>query len=119
MRVFHLLGADIIEGFGEFRRLYKERRDEARFSECDALVRLLREYEAILGTQERGWLRYYEAEVAIDSRDWSRAKQDLLAVLGERVPADLRSVALLALGSVLRRSGILRTLGNDVLRLCC
>ena len=102
-RVFHLLGADFERGFAEFQSVYQARRDQGRFSDCEALIRLLREYESVLGTRERGWLAYYRAEVADDNRNAAQALEYLDAVLAQDVPDELRARALLRSASVLRR----------------
>ena len=106
--LFHLIGADLAEGFAAFQRAYDERRRQARFGECEALVRLLREYRAILGTNELAWLGYYEAEIATDSRDWQRALQNLEQLDIERLPVDLKAPSMLLQGFVLRRLKRLR-----------
>ncbi len=104
-RLFHLLGADFERGFAEFQSVYQARRDRGRFSDCEALIRLLREYESVLGSRERGWLAYYRAEVADDNRNGAQALEYLDAVLKQDVPDDLRARALLRSASVLRRLG--------------
>ena len=104
-RLFHLLGADLGQGFREFQSVYQARREQGRFSECEALVRLLREYASMLGPRERNWLAYYQAEIADDNRDWPRAVERLEALLAQDLPDELRSLALLRSGSVLRRLG--------------
>jgi tetratricopeptide (TPR) repeat protein len=113
-RLFHLLGADLAEGFSEFQRVYDDRRKQGRFSDCEALIRLLREYESILDRDQLAWIAYYQAEVAIDSRDWRRAREGLERLLSQEPPSDLRSKTLLRLASVLR---LLRRF--DEARKCC
>jgi tetratricopeptide (TPR) repeat protein len=104
-RLFHLLGADFERGFAEFQSVYQARRDQGRFSDCEALIRLLREYEAVLGPRERGWFAYYRAEVADDNRNAAQALEHIDAVLKQDVPDELRVRALLRSASVLRRVG--------------
>jgi tetratricopeptide (TPR) repeat protein len=103
--VFHLIGADFDEGFKHFRLLYQERREQLRTSDCEVLVRLLREYRPALPARLRAWLSYYEAEIASDARDWPRASSELKGILAQDLTPDIRSMALLRLGSVLRQSG--------------
>ena len=69
---------------------------------------MLREYRAILGTNELAWLRYYEPEIATDSRDWQRTLQNLEQLDIERLPVDLKAPSMLLQGSVLRRLKRLR-----------
>jgi tetratricopeptide (TPR) repeat protein len=103
--IFHLLGADLDNGFREFQRVYRERRDQSRFSECESLVRLLHEYEPALGPGQRAWMRYYEAEVADDNRQLAQAAERLETLLRETIPDEVRCMALLRLGSLRRRMG--------------
>lgn len=71
--MFHRLGADLEAGFREFQALYRRYRDSARYSACEALVRLVAEYRPVLSDRQRAWLRFYEAEAARDGRDTARA----------------------------------------------
>jgi tetratricopeptide (TPR) repeat protein len=103
--IFHLLGADLDEGFREFQHVYQERRDQSRFSECESLVRLLREYLSVLGPLQCAWMRYYEAEIADDNRQYAQAAERLEALLREGIPDEVRCMALLRLGSLRRRMG--------------
>jgi tetratricopeptide (TPR) repeat protein len=103
--IFHLLGADLDEGFREFQRLYQERRDKSRFSECESLIRLLHEYEPVVDPSQRAWIRYYEAEIADDNRQLAQATERLETLLRETIPDDVRCMALLRLGSLRRRLG--------------
>jgi tetratricopeptide (TPR) repeat protein len=104
-RLFHLLGADPEEGFRQFQSAYQARRDRARFSDCEALVRLLREYEPALDPYKRGWLAYYQAEIADDNRNLICAIESLDGLRAWALPDGLRSLVLLRSGSVLRRLG--------------
>jgi tetratricopeptide (TPR) repeat protein len=101
--VFHLLGADLAEGFETFQQTYDTRRKQGRFSDGEALLRLLTEYQSILGPRERAWLTYYEAEIATDRRDWTGALNRLEDLVAQNLPDDLKSKTLLALGAVLRQ----------------
>ena len=103
--LFHLLGADLEAGFREFRAVYQARRDLGRFSECEALVRLLREYEPVLGPNEWSWFTFYQAEVADDNRNLAQAAGLYDAVLKRVISDELRARALLRSASVLRRLG--------------
>ncbi len=103
--IFHLLGADLDEGFSEFQRVYQGRRDQSRFSECDSLVRLLHEYEPVLDPNARAWMRYYEAEIADDNRQLAKAAGHLEMLLRETIPDEVRSMSLFRLGSLRRRMG--------------
>jgi tetratricopeptide (TPR) repeat protein len=103
--IFHQLGADLDDGFREFQRAYQERRDQSRFGECESLVRLLHEYEPMLGSPQRDWLRYYDAEIADDNRQLAQASEHLEMLLREPIPDEVRCAALLRLGSLRRRTG--------------
>jgi tetratricopeptide (TPR) repeat protein len=104
-RLFHLLGADLEEGFRQFQSAYQTLRDQGRFSRCEALLRLLLEYESALAIHQRDWLTYYRAEIADDNRNLSGAIESLDALRARSLPARLRSLVLLRSGSVLRRLG--------------
>jgi tetratricopeptide (TPR) repeat protein len=104
-RLFHLLGADPEEGFRQFQSAYQARRDQGRFSDCEALLRLLQEYEPVLDSDKRGWLIYYQAEIADDNRNLVRAIESLDELRSRSLPLRLRSRVLLRSASVLRRLG--------------
>ena len=104
-RLFHLLGADLGRGFEEFQSIYQVRRDQGRFGDCQALLRLLSEYEPVLGSHESAWLAYYRAEIADDNRNWPQAVELIDTLLKQGVPDELRPRALLRSASVLRRLG--------------
>jgi tetratricopeptide (TPR) repeat protein len=104
-RLFHLMGADPEEGFRQFQSAYLERRDRARFSDCEALVRLLHEYEPGLDSYKRGWLAYYQAEIADDNRNLTGAIESLDGLRAWALTGRLRSLVLLRSGSVLRQLG--------------
>jgi tetratricopeptide (TPR) repeat protein len=103
--VFHMVGADLDEGFKHFQLLYRERRERSNTSGCAILVRLVREYESILQSRHLAWLTFYEAEIAGDARDWQRAKAGLSSLIAGETPPALRSMVLLRLASVQRQSG--------------
>jgi tetratricopeptide (TPR) repeat protein len=103
--IFHLLGADLVRGFEGFELAYRKAREEARFGDCEALVALVREYQAILGPQLTARLAYYEAEIASDHRDWTQARTRLEGLLKTAPDVELKARVLLALGSVARRTG--------------
>jgi tetratricopeptide (TPR) repeat protein len=103
--LFHLLGADPEQGFSEFQSIYRARRDQGRFSECESLVRLLREYASALGPDKHDWFTYYQAEVADNNRNWTGALEYLEPLLARNLPSEFRSLVLLRTGSVLRRLG--------------
>jgi tetratricopeptide (TPR) repeat protein len=102
-RLFHLIGAEPEKGFSDFQCYYQERREQSRFTECEALVQLVGEYRTVLSPHHAAWLRYYEAEILDDNRDWSDAIQHFELLLQDELPADLRSKALLRLASTLRK----------------
>ncbi|MET4388807.1 tetratricopeptide (TPR) repeat protein [Bradyrhizobium sp. F1.4.3] len=102
-RLFHLLGADPDAGLWEFQDAYQSRRSLGRFSDCESLLRLLREYEPALEGEQRNWLNYYQAEVADDNRDLDAALAVLDRLRQDTPAAALRSMVLLRSASVLRR----------------
>jgi tetratricopeptide (TPR) repeat protein len=103
--IFHLLGADQEQGLLELRRVYEERREHSRFSEAEVLVKLFAEYRPVLKLPELAWLEFFEAQVAIDARNWREARVHLEGLLSQELPLDLRSVVILRLATVQRNLG--------------
>jgi len=77
--MFHRMGVDLEDGFRVFQDLYRCYRESARYSACEGLVRLVAEYRLVLPDRLRAWVSFYEAEIARDSRDLTRA----ISLLGE------------------------------------
>jgi tetratricopeptide (TPR) repeat protein len=102
--VFHAIGANVEEGFKQFRLLYRERRAQLRTSDCEVLVRLAGEYSPTLREDLRAWLAYDEAELASDAHDWPRALGLLDKFLKQFVQPTPRFFAFLRLASVLRQT---------------
>ena len=82
-RIFHLTGANRAEGFAAFEKLCRAERYRFRLESCEALIKLLREYEPILSARQRSWLDYYECKLDIDLHHYDTAER-LLTVLLER-----------------------------------
>jgi len=101
--VFHLVGADMEEGFRRFQQLYREHREQFRPGECEILVRLVHEYDVVLNETLQMWLSYYDAELAADTRDWRRAADLLTSLLTRGVESRLYALSQLTLGYVLRQ----------------
>lgn len=100
--MFHRIGADLEAGFREFQALYRRYRDSARYSACEALVRLVGEYRPTLSNAQRGWLSFYEAEAARDGRDLVRAVSLLTELARRELEPALAIHAHVHLGAVLR-----------------
>jgi tetratricopeptide (TPR) repeat protein len=100
--VFHWIGADPDVGFREFQALYNRYRDTARFSACEALVRLVDEYRPLFSDRQHAWLAFYAAEVARDGRDLVRAQSLLTELTHRELEATLAVRAHVSLSAVLR-----------------
>ena len=104
-RMFHLIGANHDQGMALFDRLYFQARHGRRFSECSLLIRLVREYDPLLGDGDRALLAYQEGKLASDLLEWEPALVHFRAVR-EGVASDaLRISALIREGHVLRALG--------------
>jgi len=80
-RIFHLTGANRAEGFAAFEKLCRAERYRFHLESCEALIKLMREYEPIFSARQRNWLDYYEAKLEIDLHHHDRAEQRLNAML--------------------------------------
>jgi tetratricopeptide (TPR) repeat protein len=100
-RMFHLIGFDQDSGVAEFERLSREKRRQLRLTECESLLSLVCEYDAVLRPHNRVRMHYHEAKLAADRRDWDKAKELLESIVeeSERLP-EYRIKALNRLGMV-------------------
>src|SRR5262249_24618327 len=76
-RIFHLLGKDEQEGFAEFQTLFRAERYRYRFGSCEALIKLVREYQPILSEKNNNWLDYHEAKLTLDLHHHETARCQL------------------------------------------
>jgi tetratricopeptide (TPR) repeat protein len=100
---FHRVGADPEAGFAEFRDLYRRYRETCRYTAAHALARLVSEYEPLLSPADNAWLLRFEADAAIDARNWQRAVSILQDLEGRQLPNDLAVSVRLALARALRQ----------------
>ncbi|MEQ8354043.1 MAG: tetratricopeptide repeat protein [Kiloniellaceae bacterium] len=104
-RIFHLTGASRAEGFAAFEKGCRAERYRFRLESCEALIKLLREYETILSAQQRSYLDYHAAKLDIDLHHYDKAERLLTEMLARRsVQGDpaLHARCLFRLGAVLR-----------------
>jgi len=73
-RIFHLLGADQAAGFAAFEALCRQERMEFRLHACEALIRLVHEYDPVLTPERRLRLRFIEARLLLDLRRYAEAE---------------------------------------------
>jgi tetratricopeptide (TPR) repeat protein len=100
-RMFHLIGASRTEGLSEFERLCRQRREEMRFGQCETLIKLVREYDAILNPLEKAIVAYHEGKLAADRRHWIAAEEAYNRVLGTaEVSTQIRVKTLRRLGMI-------------------
>jgi len=105
-RIFHLTGADRAEGFAAFEKLCRAERYGFRLESCEALIKLMREYEPIYSARQRSGLDYHAAKLDIDLHHYEKA----VALLDEMLTRDsvrdspaLYARCLFRLGSALKQ----------------
>lgn len=76
-RIFHLVGADEQAGFDAFQHLCRIERYRYRLESCEALIKLIREYEPVLSPQAASWLEYHEIKLLMDLHQHEQAKARL------------------------------------------
>ncbi len=100
-RMFHLVGAEQARGFVEFEQLFRQMRYQFRLNECESLINLMHEYDAILLPTYRVRLAYHEGKLAADRCQWARAEQLFKHVLSHgSLEPELRVKAYNRLGIV-------------------
>ena len=107
-RMFHLLGCDTDKGIREFERLCRLARHSWAFSECNLLIRLVKEYEPILNPRQSAVLHYHEGKLASDLKEWELALATFRSVTGEPV-ADPG----VKIKAIVRAAHALRNLGRN------
>lgn len=99
--VFHLLGADREAGLALLQSLFEFRYDHLRYSDCDALLKLAREYEPVLTRECQLALMLMDGLVLAGMREFDRAEQNFRAVAEEATGTD-QIRAVLAMARLLR-----------------
>ena len=103
--MYHMLGANQADGFKEFERLLGRARYQRRFSECAALARLVRDYDAVLTPEHKIWLIYHEGKLAADRSQTDLAEQLFEQVLdGDGAPPLAQAAALMRIGNLKHRA---------------
>ena len=87
-RIFHLIGADPPSGFAAFEELCRKERLRFRLHACEALIRLVHEYDAILTPAQQRRLSFHQAKLFLDLRRYDEAEA-LLAKLEQETRDDL------------------------------
>jgi tetratricopeptide (TPR) repeat protein len=104
-RMYHLMGADQSQGFTEFQRLFSRARYQRRFSECAALVKLVRDYDPVLIGEHTAWLTYHEGKLAADRNQSDIAQELFQKVLEMSAASSLtKAAALMRLGNLRHRA---------------
>jgi tetratricopeptide (TPR) repeat protein len=100
-RIFHLLGADQSFGFEQFEDLLRQRRRQFRLTDCAALLKLVHEYDAVLTRDQSYRLKYEEARLSIDLRNFAAAETTLNELLKvSDLPLKVEIEALKSLASI-------------------
>ena len=74
-RLFHMLGANLKEGFSEFERLLEYAVNDNRFSESECLIKLVHQYAEILEPGYTTRLIIYEGDLAASQGKWESAEK--------------------------------------------
>ncbi len=99
--MFHLFGADQVAGFDVFQEQCRKKRRQFQLDECEHLITLVHEYDAVLLPEHHQWLRYHEAKLAADRCQWDRAQKLFSEVLkNDPLPVILQITATNRLGMV-------------------
>jgi tetratricopeptide (TPR) repeat protein len=101
-QMFHSLALERPERMAEFERLFRFSRQQNRLDDCESLIALVHEYDAILTPEDRTRLAYQEAKLAADRRNWPVAMKAFETVIAEpAAPPRIKIKARSRLGSVL------------------
>lgn len=73
-RIFHLVGADQEAGFAAFEALCNEERLRYRLHACEALIRLMHEYDPALEPAKARRLDFHEAKLLLDLHRYDEAE---------------------------------------------
>lgn len=77
-RIFHLIGCDPDAGFAAFEVLLRKERLRFRLHACEALIRLVHEYDEVLTPAQRLRLSFHEAKLNLDLKRYDEAEALLL-----------------------------------------
>ena len=81
LKMYHLIGADQLQGFQEFENIFDAMWHQYRMDECENLITLVQQYDTILNSQYRLYLTFNEGKLADERRMWQLAEQQLLIVI--------------------------------------
>ncbi len=96
--IFHHVGADQKAGFEAFEKAYRASRYRFALNECEALIKLLHEYDSVLNLSQKQWLAYHEGKLNIEYRKWEKAKSLFNSILEAETSLALRARSLFRLG---------------------
>lgn len=82
-RLFHLIAVDQDAGIAAFEEAFEESRDKLRYTACDNVLRMVREYDSILTPANRARVIYREAKLALDRGTADHALALFTAVAAE------------------------------------
>jgi tetratricopeptide (TPR) repeat protein len=101
--IYHLLGADMPAGFDAFKTAFRQARAQFAIAECEALLGLVKEYDALIDPVSRLWITHFEGNLCADLRRFEAAEKAYRAVLADaQAPPDLRAGSLYRLGHLER-----------------
>src|SRR5438128_2294832 len=104
--MYHFVGADPAAGLEEFQNLFREARNQYRLSDCEILIRLVHEYDPVLGPGPASALAYEESKLAFDRGQWQKARGLLEGIIGsDQADHRLQAKAQVRLGMAFAAQG--------------
>jgi tetratricopeptide (TPR) repeat protein len=103
--MYHLLAADLEQGFELFTDVFSKARSFYQLSTCALLLELAEEQEAHLSAEDRLWLRLYQGQLAYESAQWLEALGIFEGLWGEELPPSLEGTLANDLGLLYQARG--------------
>ena len=102
-QIFHLIGANEAAGFEAFKTRFQSARKQFELAECEALLRLVREYGESIEPVRRLWIIHLEGDLRADLRRFDEAKAAYQAVLADpQATPELRARSWYRIGNLER-----------------
>jgi tetratricopeptide (TPR) repeat protein len=103
--MYHLLAADLEQGFELFTDMFSKARSFYQLSTCALLLELAEEQEAHLSAGDRLWLRFGQGQLAKALAQWSEALGIFEGLWREELPPSLEGTLANDLGLLYKAKG--------------
>jgi tetratricopeptide (TPR) repeat protein len=103
--MYHLLAADLEQGFELFTDMFSKARSFYQLSTCALLLELAEEQEAHLSAEDRLWLRFGQGQLAEALAQWSEAPRIFEGLWREELPPSLEGTLANDLGLLYQARG--------------